>query len=52
MSHNTLIGLPPSGLMVYTPLDMNPSLRSEEQLLGSEKIVSQVLKLKIMKYYR
>ena len=35
MSHNTGIGLPPSGLMVYTPLEVKPSLSSWVQLFAS-----------------
>ena len=37
MSHNTCIGLPPSGLIVYTPLDVKPIWRSLAQLWGSVK---------------
>ena len=35
MSHNTGIGLPPSGLMVYTPLEVKPSFSSWAQLFAS-----------------
>ena len=35
MSHNTCMAFPPSGLIVYTPLDVTPSWESRAQLLGS-----------------
>ena len=35
MSHNTCMAFPPSGLIVYTPLDVTPSWYSRAQLLGT-----------------
>ena len=36
MSHNTCIGLPPSGLTAYTPLEVMPLWWSWEQLFGTK----------------
>ena len=36
MSHNTRIGLPPSGLIVYRPLEVKPSVGSWVQLFASD----------------
>jgi len=44
MSHNTCIGLPPSGLIVYTPLDVQPIWRSLAQLLQWMGSVKQEIK--------